>query len=143
MRFAASWRGPGARMKKEQREKRRAVPSAAGPCALATTRAHCYGAGMATMDIGFLLFPDLFQLDLTGAYGVLAAGPDAAMHLIGKDLRPVRSSDGLLITPTVTMRECPQLKVICVPGGEGILPVLEGEETLAVARAARKLRGGA
>lgn len=86
---------------------------------------------MAEINIGFLVFPDLFQLDLTGAYGVLGAGPNAKMHLLWKDLTPVRSSDGLLLTPTTTMPDCPQLDVICVPGGAGIRPLLEDDEVLA------------
>ena len=85
-------------------------------------------------DIGFLAFPGLLQLDLTGAYGVFAAGPETTMHLIWKDVTPVTSSDGLAIVPTITMRDCPRLDVLCVPGGSGILPLLEDDETLAFLR---------
>jgi len=81
-------------------------------------------------SIGFLLFPDLLQMDFTGPYGVLAAAPDAAIHLIWKETPPVRSSDRLLLTPTVSMRECPPLDVLCVPGGNGILPLLRDARTL-------------
>lgn len=84
--------------------------------------------------IGFLAFPGLLQLDLTGAYGVFAAGPETTVHLIWKSLTPILSSDGLTIAPTITMKDCPQLNVLCVPGGSGILPLLEDEETLAFLR---------
>ena len=89
---------------------------------------------MGKTDIGFLAFPGLLQLDLTGAYGVFAAGPETTMHLIWKDVTPVTSSDGLAIVPTTTMRGCPRLDVLCVPGGSGILPLLEDDETLAFLR---------
>lgn len=89
---------------------------------------------MSKTVIGFLAFPSLLQLDLTGAYGVFAAGPDTTVHLIWKDVTPVISSDGLVITPTTTMEDCPQLNVLCVPGGSGILPLLEDDETLAFLR---------
>ena len=89
---------------------------------------------MGKTDIGFLAFPGLLQLDLTGAYGVFAAGPEATVHLIWKNVSPVTSSDGLVIAPTTTMRGCPQLDVLCVPGGSGIVPLLEDDETLAFLR---------
>ncbi|GHT83783.1 hypothetical protein AGMMS49543_12230 [Betaproteobacteria bacterium] len=84
----------------------------------------------ATVNIGFVLFPDLLQMDFTGPYGVFAAGPDVRIHLIGKDINPVTSSDNLSFTPTVTMAECPPLDILCVPGGSGILHLLHDQETL-------------
>ena len=78
----------------------------------------------AATHVGFLLFPGLLQMDCTGPYGVLAAGPDSRVDLIWKDLRPVVSSDRLVLTPTLTLAECPPLDVLCVPGGGGILPLL-------------------
>jgi len=81
-------------------------------------------------SIGFLLFPNLLQMDFTGPYGVLAAAPDADLHLIWKELVPVLSSDRLTLTPTVTMRDCPPLDVLCVPGGIGILPLVRDAQTL-------------
>lgn len=89
---------------------------------------------MDTTTIGFLAFPEVLQLDLTGAYGIFGAGPNTTIHLVWKDLSPVISSDGLTFSPTITMRDCPQLDVICVPGGSGILPLLEDAETLAFLR---------
>ncbi len=81
-------------------------------------------------SIGFLLFPGLLQMDFTGPYGVLAASPDARIHLIWKDTSPIVSSDELLLTPTTAMHDCPPLDVVCVPGGSGVLPLLRDAETL-------------
>jgi len=83
-----------------------------------------------TLHIGFLLFPKVQQLDLTGPYDVLASLPDARIHLIWKDLAPVTSSTGLVFTPTTTFEECPPLDVICIPGGAGVGPLMEDAETL-------------
>lgn len=88
----------------------------------------------APLTIGFLLFPDLLQMDFTGPYGVLAAAPDARIHLIWKNKQPILSSDRLVLSPTTTMADCPPLDVICVPGGGGVLPLLRDEETLAFLR---------
>ncbi|MGA8138660.1 MULTISPECIES: isonitrile hydratase [Pseudomonas] len=83
-----------------------------------------------TLHIGFLLFPKVQQLDLTGPYDVLFSLPDARIHLIWKDLAPVTSSTGLVFTPTTTFEDCPPLDVICIPGGAGVGPLMEDAETL-------------
>ena len=51
------------------------------------------------MNVGFLLFPKLTQLDLTGPYEVLARAPGAKLHLIWKYPDPVESDRGLHLTP--------------------------------------------
>ena len=83
-----------------------------------------------TLQIGFLLFPQLQQLDLTGPYDVLASLPDVKVHLVWKDLVPVTASTGLVLKPTVTFDDCPALDVICIPGGSGVGPLMEDDETL-------------
>ncbi|MBK5351695.1 DJ-1/PfpI family protein [Pseudomonas sp. TH41] len=88
-----------------------------------------------TLQIGFLLFPQVQQLDLTGPYDVLASLPDVKVHLIWKDLVPVTSSTGLILKPTITFDDCPALDVICIPGGSGVGPLMEDKETLAFIKA--------
>ncbi len=84
-----------------------------------------------TLHIGFLLFPNVQQLDLTGPYDVLASLPGVKLHLVWKDLEPVKSSTGLVFSPTTRFDDCPPLDVICVPGGAGVGPLMEDPETLA------------
>jgi len=84
--------------------------------------------------IGFVLFPGLTQLDLTGPYEVLARLPGAEIHLVWKDLAPVRSDRGLAIVPTDTFESCPTLDLICVPGGPGINALLTDDVTLSFIR---------
>lgn len=83
-----------------------------------------------TLQIGFLLFPGIQQLDLTGPYDVLGSLPDVKLHLVWKDLATVTSSTGLVFTPTITYADCPNLDVICVPGGAGVGPLMEDPQTL-------------
>jgi cyclohexyl-isocyanide hydratase len=80
--------------------------------------------------VGFLLFPDITQLDLTGPYEVLRQMPGAEVHLVWKTRDPVRAAGGLSILPTVTYADCPQLDLICVPGGSGMNPLLTDGDTL-------------
>ena len=79
---------------------------------------------------GFLLFPRLTQLDLTGPFEVLRNLPGAELHLIAKTREPVPAEGGLAIVPTATYDECPALDLICVPGGTGINALLGDRETL-------------
>jgi cyclohexyl-isocyanide hydratase len=83
-----------------------------------------------TIRIGMLLFPKITQLDLTGPYEVLARVPDAQLHLLWKAIEPVTSGTGLTIVPTVTLAGASQLDLLVVPGGAGIIPLLEDRETL-------------
>lgn len=86
---------------------------------------------MSALQIGFVLFPNLTQLDLTGPWEVFAKLPGATCHLLAPDLQPVKSSSaGLTILPTTTYADCPQLDVVCVPGGPGHLQAMEDKATL-------------
>ncbi len=85
----------------------------------------------ASLSIGFLLFPKLTQLDLTGPFEVLARAPGTQLHLIWKTQAPVISDTGLAILPSTTFSACPHLDMICVPGGPGQIELMEDAETLA------------
>ena len=82
------------------------------------------------LQIGLLLFPDLTQLDLTGPYEVFTKFPAADVHLLWKTLDPVTAGGGMRLLPTTTFAECPQLDLVCVPGGAGMNALLNDEETL-------------
>ncbi|WP_233806607.1 DJ-1/PfpI family protein [Paraburkholderia sp. HP33-1] len=82
------------------------------------------------LKIGFLVFPKVQQLDLTGPHEVLASVPGATTHLIWKTREPVVSSSGLVLTPNTTYESCPALDVICVPGGGGVTDLLQDAQTI-------------
>ncbi|MEH8723278.1 DJ-1/PfpI family protein [Klebsiella pneumoniae] len=88
----------------------------------------------ACTSIGLLLFPALTQLDLTGPYEVFVRAPNTQVHLIWKNLDLVLSDRGMAIQPTTTFNTCPQLNVICVPGGPGQIKLMEDEEVLSFIR---------
>lgn len=91
---------------------------------------------MATLHIGFVLFNENTQLDFTGPLEVFARLPDAHIHLVAKNLDPIISfGTRLRILPTITMADCPQLDILCVPGGTpGHWNAMADEETLAFLR---------
>ena len=86
---------------------------------------------MSLFNVGFAIFPDLTQLDFTGPQQVLARLPDSAMHIVAKSKHPVPSDSGLSLMPTHTFENCPDLDLICVPGGyKGVIDALGDEETI-------------
>ena len=87
-----------------------------------------------SMHIGLILFPRLTQLDLTGPFEAFARIPGANVHLIWKSIDPVVSDIGLQILPTITFDTCPDLDVLCIPGGPGVNALLEDEQVLAFVR---------
>jgi cyclohexyl-isocyanide hydratase len=83
-----------------------------------------------SLHIGFLIFPQVTQLDLTGPAQVLSRVPGARVHLAWKSLQAVLTDVGFTINPTTTFAECPKLDVLCVPGGFGVVEQLNDAETL-------------
>ena len=71
-------------------------------------------------QIGFILFPNVTQLDFTGPLQVLHRLPDSQIHIISHTLEPVPSDCGLSLVPTMTFDACPPLDLVCVPGGFGV-----------------------
>ena len=92
----------------------------------------------APLQIGLVIFPKVTQLDFTGPLQVFSSVPGAKVHLIWKRIEPVASDSVLTLTPTTTFAECPQLDVICVPGGAGTDDMVVDEEMLDFLRAQAK-----
>jgi cyclohexyl-isocyanide hydratase len=88
----------------------------------------------APLQIGLVLFPKVTQLDFTGPLQVFSSIPGAKVHLIWKRIEPVASDSVMMLTPTVSFADCPQLDVICVPGGLGTDDMINDEEMLAFLR---------
>ena len=88
----------------------------------------------APLQIGLVLFPKLTQLDLTGPLQVFSSLPGAKVHLIWKRIEPVASDSVMTLMPTITFGDCPQLDVICVPGGIGTDDMVNDTEMLAFLR---------
>lgn len=80
--------------------------------------------------VGFLLWPGLTQLDMTGPAQVLSRIPGAEMHYAWKTIEPIPSDCGLPLMPTITLADCPQLDLLCVPGGAPVAPVMRDREVL-------------
>ena len=90
---------------------------------------------MALFNVGFVIFPNVTQLDFTGPLQVLSGLPQSAIHIIAKSMSPVLSDCGLGLVPTHTFANCPPLDLICIPGGsDGVAGILNDRETIAFVR---------
>lgn len=88
------------------------------------------------MLIGMLLFPNLTQLDLTGPYEVFSRLPGATVHLLWKELAPVRSDKGLVLLPTTSFATAPATyDILFVPGGPGQIELMTDDVVLSFLRA--------
>ena len=87
------------------------------------------------LAVNMVLFPSFTQLDLTGAYEVLARLPGARVSLVAATAEPVRTEFGLTITPDVTFAAAPAPDIVCVPGGWAITDHLDDDEMLDFLRA--------
>jgi cyclohexyl-isocyanide hydratase len=86
---------------------------------------------MSLFNVGFVIFPELTQLDFTGPQQVLARLPQSAMHIVAKSEAPVPSDSGLSLVPTHTFENCPRLDLICIPGGiTGVVRAMGDQETI-------------
>lgn len=86
---------------------------------------------MSLFNVGFVIFPELTQLDFTGPQQVLARLPQSAMHIVAKSMVPVPSDSGLSLVPTHTFENCPRLDLICIPGGSnGVVRAMGDRETI-------------
>lgn len=84
----------------------------------------------ATLNIGFLIFPEMTALDCIGPAQILGPLPGARLHFIWKSLEPVTTDSGFAINPTTDFAGCPALDIICIPGGPGQMMLMDDDETL-------------
>jgi transcriptional regulator GlxA family with amidase domain len=84
------------------------------------------------MNFGFLIFPDVEELDLVGPWeiirywGRLARGPENCF-MVSEKSGPVICNKGMSINPHVSFFECPRLDYLLVPGGQGTRKEVDNE----------------
>jgi len=86
--------------------------------------------------VAMLVYPQITQLDLTGPQEVFTMVPGVEVRLYWKNLSPVRSESGLLLTPTCTFDDDSPVDLLCVPGGRGQVDLMADDEVLSFLRRA-------
>ncbi|MEU0845676.1 DJ-1/PfpI family protein [Streptomyces sp. NPDC005962] len=83
------------------------------------------------MNIAVVLFPRLTALDAVGPYETLQRLPDTTVTFVGHQRGEVRTENGYLgLTVDKTFDEVVAPDVVIVPGGIGVLDLLEDEGLL-------------
>jgi cyclohexyl-isocyanide hydratase len=72
------------------------------------------------MNIVFVLFDNVTQLDFAGPVQFLSRIPGAQVFVASKDGKAVTTDSGFSILPGTSFAACPQADIICVPGGHGV-----------------------
>jgi cyclohexyl-isocyanide hydratase len=86
-------------------------------------------------NVGFVIFPNVTQLDFTGPLQVLSGLPQSTINIAAKSMSPVVSDCRLGLVPTHIFADCPPLDLICIPGGsEGVAGILNDHETIEFVR---------
>jgi cyclohexyl-isocyanide hydratase len=83
------------------------------------------------MQIAFLPFPGMTQLDMTGPAQFLSRVPGVKVDYVWKTLEPVPTDAGFAIVPTATFAELLAADILCVPGGVGVASVMQDTEAMA------------
>lgn len=89
---------------------------------------------MDRIRVGILVFPQVQQLDFTGPFEVFASAAETEVRLVWKRVEPIPTATGLVLAADTAFADCPQLDVLCVPGGVGVNPLMEDAEVLAFLR---------
>ncbi|MGC9156503.1 MAG: DJ-1/PfpI family protein [Ferrimicrobium sp.] len=80
------------------------------------------------LQVGMVLYEDFELLDVTGPLEILGKLPEAfTITLIGQELKPTSSVQGVSIMPTATMSEAPNVDLLMVPGGMGTRRLVNDE----------------
>ena len=72
------------------------------------------------MNIVFVLFDNVTQLDFSGPVQFLSRLPRATTYVVSNDGKAVTTDCGFSILPSTSFADCPQADIICVPGGHGV-----------------------
>lgn len=82
------------------------------------------------VQIVFLLFPGITQLDFTAPAQALSRMPGARLAGAAATLDPIVTDSGFSILPTHDFASCPQAGILCVPGGHGVVEALNDSATI-------------
>jgi cyclohexyl-isocyanide hydratase len=72
------------------------------------------------LNIVFILFDNVTQLDFSGPVQFLSRLPGTKTHVVSKDGNSISTDCGFGIEPTGSFANCPQADILCMPGGHGV-----------------------
>jgi transcriptional regulator GlxA family with amidase domain len=88
------------------------------------------------MRIAVAIYEDFTALDVIGPYEVLAGLPDVELDFLATSAGPIRSDNGLIVTPTATPESLPDPDIMLIGGSSKPFGPLQDEALLAWVRQA-------
>ncbi|KAI3601211.1 Intracellular protease (plasmid) [Cupriavidus necator H850] len=82
------------------------------------------------MKIGMLVFPDITATDYVAPADLLARMPGVQLQLLWKHTDTIATELGWRFSATTALRDCGDLDMIMVPGGPGLIGLLDDAEVL-------------
>ncbi len=94
------------------------------------------------ITIGIIIFPQVEEIDFVGPYEVLSyinkvRPGSTTVILVAENPEPVTAFNGLRVLPDATLKDCPPLDIIVVPGGKGRLAAMKNPAILEFLRSRR------
>ena len=80
---------------------------------------------MSTFNVGFVIVPDLTQLDFTGPLQVLSRLPGSATHIVAKSMAPVPSDCNLGLMPCLVTNYAQGAKWQTAPIGPALTKIVD------------------
>jgi len=77
-----------------------------------------------------LVFPDITATDFVAPADLLARMPGAKVHLVWKHTDTMLTELGWPYAATRTFADCPPLDMLVVPGGPGLMPLVDDEHVM-------------
>ena len=87
-------------------------------------------SGADRLKTGLVLFPGVTPLDAVGPYEVFARAPELEVLLIAKTKGAVAGELGLTLVADEDFATAPDLDILCVPGGTGIVQAASDAATI-------------
>ncbi len=84
--------------------------------------------------IGMLIFDGMTNSDFAAPADVFARVRSAQVHVLGKSLAPITTDANVRVVPNLALEDAPPLDMLFVPGGPGILPLMEDATSARVSR---------
>ena len=85
---------------------------------------------MTEFNAGFFVYPGVTALDFIGPAQVISQVPGAQILLISQLQRTISTDAGCELIATHTFNDCPDLDVLCIPGGPGQAATMRDQQVL-------------
>ena len=103
---------------------------AASPSSTAQAKDADMNTSQGDLSAAIMLFDDITQLDATAPLEVFASAPGFSVFTVSPGASMVTASAGLKMQADYAYDNAPPADILCVPGGQGVNPLMTDAPTL-------------